>query len=161
MSETPTNQDNRSGSTSHIDSFKGISTEEWKRDHLLEASSRAAQRLEAAEQPIPLPEESEEQAQKTKLSTKIGIGVAIAGAAVLGPQVVDSLNGPEFPESTTTFTAESGDSLFSAAETVPGSTSVDIRDVVHEISTHPANIEVLKDGLQAGESIEIPTSVEP
>lgn len=78
-----------------------------------------------------------------------GVGIA-AGSA---------LAAPDFSEETTTYTVEQGDGLYDAANEILGSDSIDIRDAVDHISVDPANIDVLKDGLQPGEQIVIPISV--
>lgn len=100
--------------------------------------------------------------QPNKMSnrTRAGIAVGLVAAVAVGPQVVDRLNGPEFSEDSTTYTVEPGDGLQNVAEAVEGSNKVDIRDVEQHISVDPANIDVLKDGLQPGETIVIPTKVE-
>lgn len=106
-------------------------------------------------------EEMEQAPGKTGIGTKIATGVAIGAAIVGGPTLVDQMNGPEFSDQTTTYTVEQGDGLQDAAEAVIGSNQVDIRDVTAHIESQPVNIDALKDGLQPGESIVIPTSVEP
>lgn len=84
-----------------------------------------------------------------------------AGAVFAGPEIVDRMNGPEFSEQTTTFTALDGEGLDDAAEAVQGWENIyDKKDIVNYISSMPVNIDALKDGLQNGETITIPVSVE-
>ena len=65
-----------------------------------------------------------------------------------------------FSEETTTYTVQPGDGLFSAAAQVEGIETIDMRDAVEHIDSDPANIDVLSDGLQPGEQLIIPVSVE-
>lgn len=96
-----------------------------------------------------------------RIARNIVGGVVSTGvAATLVAGAAGALAPAEFSEETTTWTAESGDGLYDAAEEIAGINTVDIRDGVDFIQTHPANIDALKDGLQAGEQIVIPVSVE-
>jgi len=103
--------------------------------------------------------------KETSQNNSFNKGVAatiIAATAVgaVGFGVYEANKGPEFPETTNEYVVKPGDGLTNAAEQVPGVGSVDIREVTHHIAVDPANIDVLKDGLQPGEVLEIPTSVE-
>lgn len=159
MSETPTNTPNQQYPTSD-ERFAGISDKEWQDNKDIQDSLAAARRINESDQPVTAqPVETTE--SRVGLGTKIATGFAIAGAVAGGVAVVEANNGPDFPETTTTYTVESGDGLQDVAEAVPGSDKVDITEVTHFIKTDPANIDALKDGLQPGETIEIPTSVEP
>ena len=118
---------------------------------------------------VALPPEWSEQdpsvpAQKQERSKKIGkkllsgalsAGLLIGGGAVLH----ETFKAPEFSEETTTYTAQPGDGLYDAAEQIEGIGSIDTRDAIDHIVADPANIDVLSDGLQAGESITIPVKV--
>lgn len=91
------------------------------------------------------------------------VGTLVAGAAVvggvhlLGEALDDSV---EFSPETTTFVAEAGDGVWDAAEQVIGSEKLNnLHVVVDHIAQDPANIDVLKDGLQQGESLVIPVEV--
>ncbi len=90
------------------------------------------------------------------VAAALTVAVAAGGVAVTH----DALAAPEFSEETTTYTVQPGDGLYDAAEDILGSDSIDTRDAVDYISADPANIDVLKDGLQPGEQIVIPISVE-
>ena len=90
----------------------------------------------------------------------IATGAALTGAIVGGGIAVDQMQQPKFSEETTTFTADPGEGLYDAAEEVIGSEQFDQRDIVSHIESLPVNIDPLKDGLQAGESITIPVEVE-
>jgi len=68
--------------------------------------------------------------------------------------------GPEFSETTNEYVVQDGDGLYDAAQEIQGIDSIDIRDAVHHIQVDPANVDVLSDGLQPGEVIIIPDSVE-
>lgn len=93
-----------------------------------------------------------------KLGTKVMGGVAAvafaAGAVSLAVEAGSTT--PERSEETTTITVMPGDGLQAIAEQVPGSNKYDVRDTTDSIAGDPANIDVLKDGLQPGESITVP-----
>lgn len=91
-----------------------------------------------------------------------GAAVLVSGTALATGFAVGAaaLEGPTFSEDTKTYTVEDGDGLYNAAEQIEGVNSIDIRDAVTHIETAPVNLDVLKDGLQVGEQIEIPVSVE-
>jgi hypothetical protein len=82
---------------------------------------------------------------------------AVAGTALLAGAMNMALAPDEFSEETTTYSAEPGDGVWDAAEQIQG--SFDMQDAVAHISADPANIDVLKDGLQQGEQLVIPVSV--
>lgn len=96
--------------------------------------------------------------QGKKVLTKIAGGaLALAAAAGVGTALGQIDSAPiERSTETTTITVENGDGLQSIAAQVPGSEKYDIRDVTDSIATDPANIDVLKDGLQPGESVTVP-----
>jgi len=91
---------------------------------------------------------------------KLGATAAVAATAVFGATVVGANQGPEFSDETKTYTVESGDGLQNAAEDILGTEKIDIRDAISHIADDPANIDVLKDGLQPGETLVIPDHVE-
>lgn len=121
---------------------------------------QAAQRL-IEEQGQPAESHSATEKAGFTKPQKLVVGGLIVGAALLvGPEVVDRIDGPEFSPESTTYVVQPGDGLQHAAEAVIGSEDVDIRDVIEHISVDPANIGALKDGLQPAESITIPLSVQ-
>ena len=84
------------------------------------------------------------------------LGVAVA------PELIDQANGPEFSTETTTFTVEDGQGWDSVADAVNGSEKVSNDLILETIKGDPANIDVVTRGdLHPGDSIVIPTSVEP
>ena len=83
-------------------------------------------------------------------------GVALAGGAVAA--VAETFKPAEF-EGKTTYIVEDGDGLQNAAEQIAGIETVDMRDGIDSIQGDPANIDVLKDGLQPGEILQIPLEV--
>ena len=90
-----------------------------------------------------------------------GAAAAASVAAFAGINAVDSesVSIPTFSEQTTTYTVQDGEGLYDAAESIPGINSIDVRDAVEHISVDPANIDILKDGLQVGEQISVPISI--
>jgi hypothetical protein len=86
-----------------------------------------------------------------------GVGALLIAGGI--DKAVD-LHAPDYSEETTTYTiSEDNDGLYEAAESIPGSETVNTGDIVSHISTDPANIDVLKDGLQRGEQIVVPISI--
>lgn len=94
---------------------------------------------------------------------KVGVTAALAGAVAGGVAMhaIDTAPAqpPTFSEETMPVAATDGSSIFSIAESVPGHNTVDTRETVEYISSYPANIDVLKDGLQVGEQVEVPISI--
>jgi len=86
--------------------------------------------------------------------------IALVGAVAGGANLVIQNQGPNFSDETKTYTVESGDGLQNAAEDILGAEKIDIRDAISHIADDPANIDVLKDGLQPGETLVIPDHVE-
>ncbi|HEY8992336.1 MAG TPA: hypothetical protein VIM37_00620 [Candidatus Microsaccharimonas sp.] len=82
---------------------------------------------------------------------------ALAGGAAL---IHEANQGPTFSESTNEYVVTAGDGLYNAAEQIKGIDQADIREAVQHISVDPSNIDVLKDGLQPGEILVIPDSVQ-
>lgn len=164
MSETPTFTQNP---TPEQEKTEGISEEYFQPIKDMQAARAAKETPMAEVAGDPFTSHAAERARSAGFTTgekavAVVAGVAAAaGAGIFGPEIVDRMNGPEFSSDKTTYTVEQGDGLQNAAEAVLGSENVDIRDVTEHIKTDPANIDALKDGLQPGESIVIPTSVEP
>jgi hypothetical protein len=92
---------------------------------------------------------------------KLAAGVVTAAALVGGAlALAESQIGPEFSETTTEYTVQPGDGIYDAAENIQGIGDVDIRDAVQRIRLDPANTDVLKGGLQPGETLVIPERVQ-
>lgn len=122
---------------------------------------------------VPTPEKAYEQgyAKGTKdgfeAGRRKGVKAGVAGTVLTGLTVAGAAGvaayeaktaAPEFSEQTTTYTVEPGDGVFDAAQEIKGLR--DIRDGIAHIEADPANIDVLEDGLQPGEQLVIPVSVE-
>jgi len=93
-----------------------------------------------------------------------GVGTALIATAAAGITGLASLDdevekAPTFSTDTTTYPVGNGEGLYDAAESIPGINTIDVRDAVQHISVDPANIDVLKDGLQAGEQLVVPISI--
>ncbi len=86
------------------------------------------------------------------VATVVGVGLA----AGLGAGFAAATAPDEFSNEKTTYIAEDGDGLWDAAGQIEG--SFNMNDAIDSIEADPANIDVLKDGLQQGESIVIPVS---
>lgn len=131
----------------------------------MQESSRAAQRLlEPSSEPETPLLEAHEQKKLPSTIKKIAAGALITAGSIGGIAAAgNALAGPDISvsEETTTYTVPDGGGLWDAAQAVENHETVDTRDLIEEIKNHPANISVLEDGLQAGESITIPVSVDP
>jgi hypothetical protein len=92
-------------------------------------------------------------------------GTAVAAAFITGGlaianHLVDEAEAKSFGTETTEYTANLGDTLLDVAEQVPGSdTKRSINDVIYHIETDPANLGPLSDGLQSGDKIRVPVSI--
>lgn len=86
-----------------------------------------------------------------------GVGAAILAGS--GLAVHEAVRGPAFSQQSTTYSVNSGEGLYDIAKSIDGIDTIDIRDAVEYISIDPSNIDILKNGLQAGEQIEVPLSV--
>lgn len=137
--------------------------EHWNDVELMNRSSQAAQRLEdqaAADQAAAA--EAHDTAVHRRgfrkgVAATVITATALAGA---GAAAYEGMKGPTFSEQTHEYVVEPGDGILNAAEHIKGIDSIDPRDAVQHISVDPANIDVLKDGLQPGEVLEIPDSVQ-
>lgn len=106
--------------------------------------------------------ESEEPRGETKRNAgKIAAGAALAlGVTVGAGMAANAHDTPRFSEETTTWIADDGDGLTAAVNNIEGIEKIDPRIAVEYVSTFSTdNINALEDGLQVGESIEIPISV--
>jgi len=121
-----------------------------------------AQRQQSAT--IGLPTNLEKTNRSGRIKNTIGkSAAAVAGltAIVAGAHAMDDNSStPNFSGEETTYTVQPGDGIFDAAETIKGVDAIDIRDAVKAITNDPNNAEALKNGLQPGEQLTIPTAVE-
>jgi len=104
--------------------------------------------------------DSKQQSDRPKPNRTIATVLGASLAVGAGYAAHEAFEAPEFSEETSIYTVEPGDGIFSAAQQVEGIESIDMRDAVDHIQADPANIDVLEDGLQPGEQLIIPTSVE-
>lgn len=88
---------------------------------------------------------------KSLATVAIGLSLFAIGESVFGE--------PEYSESTHMYVAQSGDGLYSAAESIKGIENIDIRAAVDHIANDPRNEKALSDGLQMGEALVVPDSV--
>lgn len=112
------------------------------------------------EVPASQPEQERAAQRKTavkRLAVATATTLATAGAGVVALEHFD--REPVFSQETTTYTLQPGDGLGDAAQAIERSNEIDLRNAVHYIEVHPANIDVLKGGLEPGEQIVIPVSV--
>ena len=154
--------------SSEVDNFADINRIQFE-----QAERDAAKRLIQQETPQPFSQETTgwgigtlpvaPNSNSRSRLIKVGVTAALAGAFAGGAVVhaVDSAPAqpPTFSEETVPVAATDGASIFSIAESVPGHNTVDTRETVEYISSYPANIDVLKDGLQIGEQVEVPISI--
>jgi hypothetical protein len=90
---------------------------------------------------------------------RLGALGALALAGIGAHAVYErNANPVDFSNETKQHTVKPGEGLYNAAYDVEGSETTDLGVVVDHIAHDPANIEVLKDGLQPGESVIIPKS---
>lgn len=133
--------------------------EHWDNVLELQASAEAARRITTTEDGAATLKDAKERNNTTgKKVLAIVAGVTlVAGASVIA---VDRFKSPEFSLETIEFVAQPNDGLQVAAEHIKGIESIDVRDAISHIAGDPANIDVLKDGLQPGETLIIPDHVE-
>jgi len=89
----------------------------------------------------------------------VGTALAVGGTAGIAVAANEALKSASFSEETTTYTVEPGDGLFSAIQHIEGIETINKWDAVEHVQSDPANIDVLKDGLQPGEQLVVPVSV--
>jgi len=114
------------------------------------------------QEPTPQPKRMSEKLKNSLIYTGAGIamvGSATAGVAGLAAVGNETDPAPTFSEETTTYTVQDGDGIYDAAESIAGINTIDVRDAVSHITSDPVNIDVLKDGLQAGEQLVVPVSI--
>ncbi len=113
----------------------------------------AARRLSESEAPTILPK------KKMSRGEKIGVGAAVVGTvgAIAGGAAGYAYEStPKPAEQTMTITVEDGQGMLDIVDQIPGSGKYNRQDIANSIAGDPANIDVLKDGLQAGDSITVP-----
>ena len=86
--------------------------------------------------------------------------IAVTALGGAGLAVNAATQGPTFSETTSEYVVQPGDGLYDAAGAIKGIEGADVRDAAEHISVDPANIDVLSDGLQPGEVLIIPDSVQ-
>ena len=130
----------------------------------MQRASEAARRINTSNEAEPVRTTSpSERARMGKTATRFMVVGSLVGAAVTGamtPTLVDALDGPNLSTDTREFTVGNGESTYDAAEAVYGSETADISAIASHIESSPVNIDVLKDGLQPGETLIIPDRVE-
>lgn len=99
--------------------------------------------------------------EKHPIASKLLAGVALSSVALFGGiKAVEHFSGPEFSESTTTYTVEPGDGLQVVVGNIEGIDSIDWRDAVSYVRDMPENESVFENNqLDPGESVTIPESV--
>lgn len=128
-------------------------------DEILGWQSRDAAKRMVEEEPTVKPTESDYTLRNKLIATGVGATAVISGLVGLNALGNSPEPTPTFSKEMTLVAAINGDSIFSIANKIPGHKTVDIRDAADYISTRPVNIDVLKDGLQSGEQIEVPVSI--
>lgn len=99
--------------------------------------------------------ETECATEQKKAIKALGVVAGVGAAGVLAIGAANYIAEPQPSEESVKITVQPGDGLQSIAEQIPGSEK-DIRAAIDSIAGDPANIDVLKDGLQAGEQITVP-----
>lgn len=108
-----------------------------------------------------LPQSEEAQERRKRRIIRPVAAIALSATLLGGYKLMEHTTAePTFSETTTLYVVERGDGTMRAAEQVQGVASVDIRAVTHHIENMPENAAVLEDGLQPGEVLVIPESVE-
>lgn len=129
----------------------------------MQASESAQRILEPTEEYQPHtndePTETRQPSQQVRKNRAVAAALGVTIAAT-GVAAGSALAEPSFSDATTEYTIGHGEGLYDAAESIKGIDSIGVDEAVAHIKTDPANIDVLKDGLQPGEQIIIPVSVE-
>lgn len=99
--------------------------------------------------------ETEKSNPNKKIAAKLAAAALIIGSSGL---LVHEATQPDFIPSEET-TIATGDSLWDIASSIEGADQVNTADIVAHIQAN--NVDILSDGLQAGESIKVPVSVKP
>lgn len=86
---------------------------------------------------------------------------ALAGSIFAGYKIAEhAMAAPHFSEMTKSYTVEPGNGLYDAVETIEGINSISKADAVDYVEQLPKNKDALEDGLQPGEQLVVPESVE-
>ncbi len=89
--------------------------------------------------------------------SRVALSLVFAGAIASG---IFGNGDPVFSENTHEVTIGQNEGLWYAASTVDGVNEIDRNQAIDYIEDMPENANTLSDGLQAGEIIEVPDSVE-
>lgn len=92
----------------------------------------------------------------------LGAGAVLVGGFVAAGLVIDANAPPEFSDETKTIVVEDGDGTQSLLDkaNIPGYDEADWRDVASHVQQLPENKDVFQDGLQAGETVSVPISID-
>lgn len=104
----------------------------------------------------PTPEKHTTKIDKIK---RFAAGVLVVIAVAGGIEELRRATALKYSDSTRTVRVRANGTIWDAAKHVEGYNSADPRDIVKHIKDMEANQEVLSDGLQAGEPLEIPESI--
>ena len=115
----------------------------------------SAEIIEFPQQNLNQKDSSFEFSKKQKTAAVVA---ALAAGAGIGVHIAEN-TAPTFSEETTEYQVQPGDGMYSVAETIPGYNTEDPLDIINHISVDPANIDALKDGLQPGETLSVPVSI--
>lgn len=106
-------------------------------------------------------EPSQDEDAKQKKAHNIAIGAALLVSA--GTGVVGLANANEVPieysQETKIHTVEDNEGTLSIVDSIPGSSTVDRMAVKNHIESDPNNSDVYSNGLQVGERVSIPVSI--
>jgi hypothetical protein len=94
----------------------------------------------------------------TVATASAGLVLAATGAGLVTVNNATTTP-PVFSEETNTYTVMPNDGLEKIVDKIPGINTIDKDEAERYVSVDPANIDVLKDGLQPGDQIEIPISI--
>lgn len=104
---------------------------------------------------------SDEKRRRTTILTAGAVVVAAAAAFGAGPEMVETLNGPEISEETTEIAVQNGDSWWNIAERVEGHEHMSTDEVVAVIQSIPSNLDLVTEGLQPGQIVSVPVEIKP
>ena len=84
------------------------------------------------------------------------LATGAVAAALAGGAAVNAEMQPHSSDDKTRYIVEPGDTLWEIVGTIPGAEKFDQNDLMNIVKNDPANIDILKDGLQPGETITVP-----
>lgn len=92
----------------------------------------------------------------------LGVSAVIASGALFTGLAIHETAPPEFSEETKTVVVEDGDGTQSLLDkaNIPGYDEADWRDVADHVEQLPENKDVFQDGLQVGETVSVPISID-